>query len=69
MSDIVQSFAAGIKLAIFFGCSGAIFALAIIVICRWLRWAPINITVNVNNNGPIEGRFDAVSSAGGRDNG
>jgi hypothetical protein len=54
VSDIIQTAGAGIRLAIFFGCSGAIFALGIIAVSRWLKWAPINITVNVNNYGESE---------------
>lgn len=28
------------------GASGAFFALGIVGVCRWLKWAPINITIN-----------------------
>lgn len=55
---MIESMAAGIRLAIFFGCSGAIFALAMVGICRWLKWAPINITVNVNNSASREKASD-----------
>lgn len=57
MSDFVQGVGAAIRIAIVVGGSGAVFALCVVVICRWLKWAPINITVNVNNNGPIDGSY------------
>lgn len=38
-----------IRLAAFFGFFGAIFALGFASVCKWLKWAPINITVNINN--------------------
>lgn len=38
-----------IGFAIFFAGSGALFALSFAGVCRLLKWAPINITVTINN--------------------
>jgi hypothetical protein len=51
MDDILHAVVAGIRIGIFIGTSGAIFAFSVIGTCRWLNWAPINITVNVINDG------------------
>jgi hypothetical protein len=48
MSDAADPFLSAIRLAAFFGLSGSIFALGFAVVCRALKWAPINITVNAN---------------------
>jgi hypothetical protein len=32
-------------------CAAAI-TLAVVAVCRWQKWAPINITVNVNDYRP-----------------
>lgn len=48
MDELVHQIAAGIKLAIVFGGSGAMIAIGMIGVCRYFKWAPINITVNVN---------------------
>jgi hypothetical protein len=58
MSDVLHAVASGVRLSIFFGCSGAIFALGIISVSRWLKWAPINITVNVNTFKEADGATD-----------
>lgn len=50
MSDVLQQIWAGTKLIILFGGSGMWFAFGVAAVCRWLKWAPINITVNVNQN-------------------
>lgn len=51
MDDLLHAISAGIRIGIFMGTSGAIFTIAVIGMCRWLKWAPINITVNVINDG------------------
>jgi len=42
---------AGLRLASFFGTTGVFFALGFAGVCRWLKWYPINVTVNVYQNG------------------
>lgn len=39
----------GIRLAAFISMSGAFFALGIAGICKWLNWAPVNLTVNIHH--------------------
>ena len=67
MADFLQGVGAAIRMAITIGGAGAVFALCIAVVCRWLKWAPINITVNVNNYGEAQGTFDPVSTPTGGD--
>ena len=62
MDDFARVVLTGIRLAVFIGSSGAIFAISIIAVCRWLKWAPINITVNVNDYRPGAAPDDAVGS-------
>jgi hypothetical protein len=52
MSDASDHFLSALRLAAFFGISGSIFALGFAMVCRALNWAPINITVNVNDYRP-----------------
>lgn len=48
MSDVLTQTYAFLLLILF---SGAAFALGAVIVCRVLKWAPINITVNVNQAG------------------
>ena len=50
MEDFLQSLLLGVKLAYVAGFTGAAFTLGVALICRWLSWAPINITVNVTRS-------------------
>jgi hypothetical protein len=50
MDDFLQSLAAATRLAVVIGGSGSVFAFGAAVICRWLKWAPINITVNLSHS-------------------
>jgi hypothetical protein len=50
MSEVVRQIAAGIKLAIVFGGSGAIIACCMVAVCRFLKWAPVEIDIVVNVN-------------------
>lgn len=59
MDDITHAIAAGLKLSILFGCTAAIFTVAVVSVCRWLKWAPVNITVNVNDYRPGAAPDDA----------
>lgn len=49
MSDLSHAVMAGFRLSVLIGGSAAIFTIAVVTICRWLKWAPVNITVNVND--------------------
>lgn len=60
MAEIVNSWLSGLKLILLFGGSGALFAAGFALACRWLEWAPVNITVNLHNN------LDDPPSGGGR---
>jgi hypothetical protein len=40
-----------VGIAIFFAGAGAFFALGFAGVCRWLEWSPVNLTVNVYQNG------------------
>lgn len=62
MSEVSDPFFSAIRLAAFFGISGAIFAFGFAVVCRALKWAPINITVNVNDYRPGVAPDDAVGT-------
>ena len=44
---MIDPFISAIRLAIVIGLSGGFFAGCVIAVCRWLNWAPVNITVNV----------------------
>lgn len=37
------------RVAALCGACAATITLAVVMVCRWQKWAPINITVNVNN--------------------
>lgn len=50
MAEILHPLVSGLKLVLFFGGSGALFAAGFAAACRWLEWAPVNITVNVHNH-------------------
>lgn len=43
----MNSALAGLRLAMFFALSGAAFTLGVGLVCRWLKWSPVNITLNV----------------------
>lgn len=68
MDDFAHLLSA-LRLAIVIGGSGAFFALSIAVVCRWLKWAPINITVNVNNYGEAHSIPDDVGTVGEQSHG
>lgn len=42
----MDKFLAAFNLAALFAMSGALFAIGFIGVCRWLKWAPVNITIN-----------------------
>jgi hypothetical protein len=63
MDDLFRAIMAGLRIGIFIGTSGAIFMISVIGMCRWLKWAPINITVNVNNYGEAVGSLSDVGHA------
>jgi len=52
MADILHAWASGVKLILLFGGSGALFAAGFAFACKWLGWAPVNITVHVHNFPP-----------------
>lgn len=37
------------RVAVLSGACAAAATLAIVLVCRWQKWAPINVTVNVNS--------------------
>jgi len=47
MDEIAKGVLAGIRLVGFVGLAGAAFTLGVATVCRWLKWSPINITVNI----------------------
>lgn len=50
---------AGVRLAAFLSMSGAFVALGFVGVCKWLKWAPVNITINTTTcppTSPEEGR-------------
>lgn len=51
MAEIINSWLSGLKLVLLFGGSGALFATGFALACRWLEWAPVNITVNIHHRG------------------
>jgi len=53
MADWIGSFFIVTGWAFLVGMSGAFFALGVIVVCRWQKWAPVNITIN--NHFPSSG--------------
>ena len=40
-----------LSLASFFGFAGAFFAIGFAVFCKWIGWAPVNITIHVYQDG------------------
>lgn len=48
MDELLKSALLGFKLAYVTGLAGAAFAFGVACVWRWMKWAPINITVNVN---------------------
>jgi hypothetical protein len=36
-------------------CIGGSFAFGVASVCRWMKWAPLNTTINVNNYGEAVG--------------
>lgn len=54
MSDASDHFLSAIRIAAFFGISGSTFALGFAMVCRALKWAPVNLTVNINDCRPRE---------------
>ena len=40
------------RVAVLVGMCAAAVTYAIATVCRWMKWAPINITVNVNDYRP-----------------
>lgn len=40
------------RVAVLIGMSAAAVTFAVATVCRWMEWAPINITVNVNDYRP-----------------
>jgi UPF0716 family protein affecting phage T7 exclusion len=49
--EMVHAVLVAIGLAFMVGLCAASAALGAALVCRWLKWAPINITINVNNYG------------------
>lgn len=48
MDEIVHAIASGLRLSFFLGCTAGIFIAVVASVCRFLKWAPVNLTVNVN---------------------
>lgn len=49
MPDFVQAILVAVGFCFIVGCSGAAFAFGVATVCRWLGWAPVNLTVNITN--------------------
>lgn len=49
MDPLVHSLLLGLKLAYVACLCGAGFMLGAATICKWLNWAPVNVTVNLND--------------------
>jgi hypothetical protein len=47
--EMVHAVLVAIGLAFMVGLCAASATLGVVLVCRWLAWAPINITINVNN--------------------
>ena len=52
MSEAAAALWLGLKLAYLFGMSAGIATFFAAVVCRWLEWSPVNITVNLNVRNP-----------------
>jgi hypothetical protein len=50
------------RVSVLVGACAATATFAIAFVCRQMKWSPINITVNVNNYGDVQGTFDHVGS-------
>lgn len=44
--EIVQALWFIVRVALLLGLSAASITFAVVLVCRWQKWAPINITVN-----------------------
>lgn len=49
MDDPIKALMALFGLSFTFGCAGAAFMAGAALAGRWLKWAPVNLTVNVND--------------------
>lgn len=38
-----------LSIALFLAGCGVFFALGFAGVCRWLKWSPVNVTININN--------------------
>lgn len=47
MDELLKGALAGFRLIVFCGLAGAAFTFGVAVVCRYLKWSPINITVNI----------------------
>lgn len=50
MTDLATAMFAAIGFIFMVGASGAAFVFGVATVCRWMEWAPLNITVNLNND-------------------
>ena len=45
--DFIQAALAGVRLGATMGVAGVIFAAGFALVCKAIKWAPINLTVNI----------------------
>lgn len=57
MANPVDAILILIGAAFAMGCGAAAMTFAVCLVCRWMEWAPINLTVNLNDHRTIDRRW------------
>jgi hypothetical protein len=65
MNETVQAFMVLVGACFVAMSVGGSFVFGVATVCRWMKWTPINMTVNVNNYGGAVGAVRPVSTEQG----
>lgn len=49
MDDPIKALMALVGLSFTFACAGAAFVFGAALVSKWMSWAPVNVTVNLND--------------------